>query len=34
MIRLWKKEDLNLLSEYPSKVVESVDNIINIPDEN
>ena len=34
MINLWKKEDLNLLSEYPKEVVESVDNVINILDEN
>lgn len=33
MIKLWKKEDLNLLSEYPKEVVENVDNIINILDE-
>lgn len=34
MINLWKKEDLNLLSEYPKEVVKNVDNIINILDEN
>ncbi|EQE83407.1 UNVERIFIED_CONTAM: hypothetical protein C3P01_01475 [Clostridioides difficile] len=34
MINLWKKEDVNLLSEYPKEVVESVDNIIDILDEN
>ena len=34
MINLLKKEDLNLLSEYPKEVVASVDNIINILDEN
>ena len=34
MIKLWKKEDLNLLSEYPKEVVESVYNIIDILDEN
>ena len=34
MINLWKKEDLNLLSEYPKEVVENVDNIINILGEN
>ena len=34
MINLWKKEDLNLLLEYPKGVVENVDNIINILDEN
>ena len=28
MIKLWKKEDLNLLSEYPKEVVENVDNVI------
>lgn len=28
MIKLWKKEDLNLLSEYPKEVVENVDNSI------
>ena len=30
MINLWKKEDLNLLSQYPKDVVENVDNVINI----
>ena len=34
MIKLWKKEDLNLFSEYPKEVVESVYNIIDILDEN
>ena len=34
MINLWKKEDLNVLSEYPKEIVENVDNIINILDEN
>lgn len=34
MINLWKKEDLNLLSEYPKEVVENVDNVISILDEN
>lgn len=34
MIKLWKKEDLNLLSEYPKEVVENVDDVINILDEN
>lgn len=34
MINLWKKEDLNLLLEYPKEVVENVDNVINILDEN
>ena len=34
MINLWRKEDLNVLSEYPKEVVENVDNIINILDEN
>ncbi|CEP85341.1 hypothetical protein [Paraclostridium sordellii] len=34
MINLWKKEDLNLLSEYPKDVVENVDNVINILGEN
>ena len=34
MINLWKKEDLNLLSEYPKEVVKNVDNVINILDEN
>ena len=34
MINLFKKEDLNLLSEYPKEVVENVDNVINILDEN
>ena len=28
MINLYKKEDLNLLSEYPKEVVENVDNVI------
>ena len=32
MIKLWKKEDLNLLSEYPKEVVENVDNSIYILD--
>lgn len=34
MINLWKKEDLNVLSEYPKEVVKNVDNVINILDEN
>ncbi|HGE7937196.1 hypothetical protein [Clostridioides difficile] len=34
MINLWKKEDLNLLLEYPKGVVENVDNVINILGEN
>ncbi len=34
MINLWKKEDLNLLEEYPNEVVDSVDNVINILGEN
>ena len=34
MINLWKKEDLNLLLEYPKEVVKNVDNVINILDEN
>lgn len=34
MINLWKKEDLNLLEEYPKEVVENVDNVIDILDEN
>ena len=34
MINLWKKDDLNLLSEYPKEVVENVDNVINILNEN
>ena len=34
MINLCKKEDLNLLSEYPKEVVENVDDVINILDEN
>lgn len=34
MINLWRKEDLNVLSEYPKEVVENVDNVINILDEN
>ena len=33
MIKLWKKEDLNLLLEYPKEVVENVDNVITILDE-
>ena len=33
MINLWKKEDLNLLSEYPKEIVDSVDNVINVLDE-
>ena len=33
MINLWKKDDLNLLSEYPKEVIENVDNIITILDE-
>lgn len=33
MINLWKKEDLNLLPEYPKEVVDNVDNTINILDE-
>ncbi|WP_343342757.1 hypothetical protein [Terrisporobacter petrolearius] len=28
MINLWKKEDLNLLSEYPKEVVDSVDKVL------
>ena len=32
MVKLWKKEDLNLLSEYPKEVVENVDDVINILD--
>lgn len=34
MINLYKKDDLNLLSEYPKEVVENVDNVINTLDEN
>lgn len=33
MINLWKKEDLNLLSEYPKEIVDSVHNVINLFDE-
>lgn len=33
MINLWKKEDLNLLSEYPREIVDNVDNVIIILDE-
>ena len=33
MINLWKKDDLNLLSEYPKEVIENVDNIITILNE-
>lgn len=34
MINLWKEEDLNLSSEYQKEVVESMNNVINIFDEN
>ena len=30
MINLWKKKDLNLLSEYPKEIVNDVDKVINI----
>lgn len=30
MINLWKKEDLNLLLEYPNGVLDNVYNVINI----
>lgn len=33
MINLWKKEELNLLSEYPKEIVENVDNVITILNE-
>lgn len=33
MINLWKKEHLNLLSEYPKEVVENVDSVIIILNE-
>ena len=33
MINLCKKDDLNLLSEYPKEVIENVDNVITILDE-
>ena len=33
MVNLWKKDDLNLLSEYPKEVIENVDNVITILDE-
>ena len=33
MINLWKKDDLNLLSQYPREVIENVDNVITILDE-
>lgn len=33
MINLWKKGDLNLLSEYPKEIIENVDNVITILDE-
>ncbi|HBG3821708.1 TPA: hypothetical protein KQC85_003150 [Clostridioides difficile] len=33
MINLWKKEDLNLLSEYPREIVDSVDNVIDVLNE-
>ena len=34
MIKLIKKEELKVLSEYPKEVVENVNNVINILDEN
>lgn len=34
MISIFKKEDLNLLPEYPKEVVDNVDNVIDILDEN
>ena len=33
MINLWKKDNLNLLSEYPKEVVKNVDNVIAILNE-
>lgn len=33
MIKLWKKEDLKLLLEYPKEVVENVDDVITILNE-
>lgn len=34
MIELWKKEYLNLLSEYPKEIVNNVNKVINILGEN
>ena len=34
MINLFKKENLKLLSKYPNKVVENIENVIDILDEN
>lgn len=34
MISIFKKEDLNLLLEYPNEVVNNVDNVIDILGEN
>ena len=33
MINLWKKEELNLLSEYPKEVVRNVNNVITVLNE-
>ena len=33
MIKLIKKEELKVLSEYPKEVIENVDNVITILDE-
>lgn len=33
MIKLWRKEELNLLSVHPKEVVENVDNVITILNE-
>ena len=33
MIKLLKKEDLNVLHEYPKEIVENVDNVITILNE-
>lgn len=33
MIKLFKKESLNVLLKYPKEIVDSVNNIINILDE-
>lgn len=33
MLNLWKKKDLNLIKEYPKKVVDNVDEVIQILNE-
>lgn len=30
MLKLWRREDLKLIQEYPKEVVDSVDNVIEI----